>query len=297
MSDDNLTALIFGALQGVERTTNMFLEDAMYRRRKREDKVGELELYRQKQPIERENAQFTSDLALGRERTLRDEQPTVPLYNSATGAFIQPPAGSKKVDVFNPPTVEKKKPVYKKSELLAMPLEQRQQLGDIQEIDDTKMGETENKTNAKTRVNTNLQKLSDLYSNLDEAGGIVNTEKGPLQNIPARIGASWAGQIGSGALGTKTQSIRNQINQIRPLLIQDIRQATQMGAKGLDSEKELEFYLQAATNPTSDIQSNLNALAVLDTAYGLGLIKSVTGEKSNGKVGGKKNDKDPLGLF
>jgi hypothetical protein len=42
-----------------------------------------------------------------------------------------------------------------------------------------------------------------------------------------------------------------------------------MGARGLDSNKELEFYIQAATDPARDIQANRAALQVLENAYGL----------------------------
>jgi hypothetical protein len=42
-----------------------------------------------------------------------------------------------------------------------------------------------------------------------------------------------------------------------------------MSTKAMDSNAELKFYLQAATDPKNDLKSNLNALAVLDETYGL----------------------------
>jgi len=139
-----------------------------------------------------------------------------------------------------------------------------------------KTTDKEKKLAAQSRVSGNLETMAHLYNKLSEMGGIVDVEKSTIQNIPARIGSSRLGQLAGGAIGTQTQSIRNQINQIRPLLIQEIRQATEMGARGLDSEKELEFYLQAATDPARDIQSNLASINVLDKAYGLGVsIKGV----------------------
>jgi hypothetical protein len=57
---------------------------------------------------------------------------------------------------------------------------------------------------------------------------------------------------------------------MRPLLLNDIRQAGEMGAKGMDSEKEMEFFLQAATNPGYTIQTNIAAIIALDDAYGSG---------------------------
>jgi len=55
-----------------------------------------------------------------------------------------------------------------------------------------------------------------------------------------------------------------------PNLINVVRQSSEMGAKGLDSEKELKFYLGAIGDPTRPIEANLKALDVLDKAYGDG---------------------------
>lgn len=124
---------------------------------------------------------------------------------------------------------------------------------------------------ARKRVTGNLQTLKSLYEELDKRGAIVNTDLSGTENVSRSVRSSELGQKVAKRMGTEEQSLRNQINQIKPLLINDIRQATKMGAKGLDSEKELEFYLQSATDPKLDIQANLKALNVLDRAYGLGL--------------------------
>ena len=83
MADDNLIAGLVGALQGVERTTNMFLEDALYRRRKREDKVGELDLYREKLPLqqasEMETARMKSGLELESGKSLEEYKSGLPV--------------------------------------------------------------------------------------------------------------------------------------------------------------------------------------------------------------------------
>jgi hypothetical protein len=123
---------------------------------------------------------------------------------------------------------------------------------------------------AKRRVSANLEALNEYYDELTKLGASIDVSKGGAANISSRIRASGAGQMLGGAFGTEEQSYRNKINQMRPLLLQEIRQATQMGARGLDSNKELEFYLQAATDPARDIQSNKAAIAVLEEAYGLG---------------------------
>lgn len=126
------------------------------------------------------------------------------------------------------------------------------------------------KLNAQKRVSGNLEQLSNYYDKLDRSGAAIDTEDSALSNLSASIRASAPGQMLGRTFGTEEQSIRNEINQMRPILLQEIRQASQMGARGLDSNRELDFYLQAATDPSRDIQSNKTALAVLEQAYGLG---------------------------
>lgn len=162
-------------------------------------------------------------------------------------------------------------------------------------VKDTGESPTQKKVGAQTRVSGNLESLADLYAQLRDTGSIVDVNAPGYKNVANRIAASGVGQMIGGAVGTKAQSLRNQINQMRPLLIQDIRQATQMGARGLDSEKELEFYLEAATNPRRDLQANLNALQVLDRAYGLGLGIEIP-EKKEEEQGGKIESQGNMSL-
>ena len=123
---------------------------------------------------------------------------------------------------------------------------------------------------AKQRMSSNMGTLASYYEELDRLGSSKDTRKGVLGNLWASARASGAGQAFERAIGTETQAWRDSINQMRPLLLQDIRQASAMGARGLDSNKELEFYLQAATDPSRDRVTNKAAMTVLDRAYGLG---------------------------
>ena len=125
---------------------------------------------------------------------------------------------------------------------------------------------------AKENVTKTLSEVKGLYSQLQKSGGIVDIGKGALLNIGAGIASTQMGQAAAGFVGGEDQSIRNTINSARPLLVNFIRQASKMGARGLDSEKELEFYLQAATDPARDVQANYAAIVRLDKAYGSGTL-------------------------
>lgn len=141
------------------------------------------------------------------------------------------------------------------------------------------------KGEAQKRMTGALGEIRDLYDRLGEMGSIVDVSATTSENIFAAIGASDLGQFAGRVTGSETQSLRNRINAIRPMLINYIRQASEMGARGLDSEKELEFYLQAATDPKIDIDANRAAINVLNSAYGLGgkiLTKAERVEKDTG---------------
>jgi DNA-binding phage protein len=101
---------------------------------------------------------------------------------------------------------------------------------------------------------------------------MLNVDNSTLDNIMAASRSSAVGQMFGRITGSNEQSIRSSIKKLKPLIVQDIRRATDMGARGLDSEKELEFYLQAATDEKTDIQSNIAAIVVLDEAYGTGKV-------------------------
>ena len=118
-------------------------------------------------------------------------------------------------------------------------------------------------------VNNIVSQLRDSYDQLDKSGGITNPEKGSAANLSAGIRSSGVGQFAGRMLGTQDQSLRNNIAQTRPLLLNAIKQATGMSAKQMDSNAEMKLYLQAATDPTLDIKANRQALDMLDKLYGL----------------------------
>lgn len=105
------------------------------------------------------------------------------------------------------------------------------------------------------------------YQQLAQAKGTVSTGNTIGQNIGAYAKNTAIGQGMQRMVGTQEQSIRNKINMGIPALINDIRGATGMSAKAMDSNTELKFYLQMATDPTVDVEANMNALNVIKKKY------------------------------
>ncbi len=119
----------------------------------------------------------------------------------------------------------------------------------------------------KDQLSNLLTNLRDSYSQLEKGGGIQNSENGMLSNVASRIQSTGVGQTLGQFTGTKNQKLRDSIEQTRPLLLQAIKQATGMSAKQMDSNAEMRLFLAAATDPTKDIQANLEALDNLERMF------------------------------
>lgn len=128
----------------------------------------------------------------------------------------------------------------------------------------------ETRGTGKSSVSDIVSNLRDSYNQLHKAGGIVDKDAGVVANVGNYLQSSAPGQLAGRVFGTENQSTRNKIKQARPLLLQAIRQATGMTGKQMDSNVELQLYLSAATDPTLDIDANLEALDNIERLYGLG---------------------------
>lgn len=130
----------------------------------------------------------------------------------------------------------------------------------------------EAKDNARTQARSNvsgvLQKLADYYADMRDAGGSVSTKNDPLSNLSAAVQSTGIGKATGRVFGTEVASARNKIINSRPLIIAELKNATGLSASQLNSNAELKLYLDAATNPDNDIESNLEALRNIDQMFG-----------------------------
>jgi len=67
------------------------------------------------------------------------------------------------------------------------------------------------------------------------------------------------------AAGTPEQSLRNEIQSARLRLLQGIKAATGMSAQELNSNVELQQWLDSVTNPANDVESNRKILNSIRT--------------------------------
>jgi hypothetical protein len=131
------------------------------------------------------------------------------------------------------------------------------------------MRKKEEKVEGKRLVSETLSKLREDYEAYEKIGADIDPSRPGVSNIMNRIGSSYVGQTVGGAIGSQEQTIRDQINAKRAMLMAALKQATGMGATQLNSDRELQFYLNMATDPSRGRAANKEALDHLEKTYGL----------------------------
>jgi hypothetical protein len=110
------------------------------------------------------------------------------------------------------------------------------------------------------------------YRRLDELGGIPSERRSGLANVPAYLGSTAPGQEVGKALGTQSQTQRNQIQASVRQLLTAIKNATGMSAQEMNSNVELQQLLAAVSSPTQSIESVRGILSSISRQYGLGQL-------------------------
>jgi hypothetical protein len=101
-----------------------------------------------------------------------------------------------------------------------------------------------------------IEEMETNYDELNRMGAIPSTKRSAQENLKISAQTSDLGQMLGRATGTKAQSLRNQVQSARLRLLQGIKAATGMSAQELNSNVELQQWLDAVTNPANDYESN-----------------------------------------
>ena len=133
----------------------------------------------------------------------------------------------------------------------------------------TERREARTMAEGRRRVNTSLRRATQLYADLERLDAVPTPEGGALQNVPAFVARGIpGGDAFLGALGREGAQRVQELEGIRPQILSAVAQATGMSSRQMDSNRELQFYLQAATNPTRDVVANYAALYALAQNFG-----------------------------
>lgn len=120
-------------------------------------------------------------------------------------------------------------------------------------------------------VSNTVSTLRDLYAELRERGGAVESGGGLMAapgNIANYIAGTAVGKPFGRALGAKEQATRDKIINVRRMLVTQIADAAGLSAQEMNSNVELQGLLDAATDPTQSIETVEETLNEIERLYG-----------------------------
>ena len=123
---------------------------------------------------------------------------------------------------------------------------------------------------SKTQVNDTLDEIAGMYAELNRLGGITSTQRSGLSNLPAWAAGTEIGQTAGRAIGTEEQSLRERIKAARFALVQQIRNATGLSARQMDSNVELRNTLDSLSDVSQGYEAATSIIEDLRKKYGRG---------------------------
>ncbi len=105
-----------------------------------------------------------------------------------------------------------------------------------------------------------IDSLRGYYTDLDEARGIVSTERGPMDNLVASAGASLPGRVLGRTFGSREQTLRDNIRTAIPMVVASLKDLTGMSAQQMNSNVELQLFLGTVGDPSQSIETVMEAL-------------------------------------
>ena len=148
---------------------------------------------------------------------------------------------------------------------------------------------------SREKLGGTLDQLAGYYDVLKSKGAAVSSESGnPLANIVAGVRGTMAGEAVEGLLGTKAQTARDAIRMTRPMIVASLKEALGLSAQQLNSNKELQLWLDAATDPTKSYEANMDALNNLARVTGTNKTYGASAAQKAPTAGGGVDTSNPL---
>jgi len=141
-------------------------------------------------------------------------------------------------------------------------------------------GEAEGKLNnvatekGKQQLDSLLQETLNSFQKLRDQGGLVDDTASAYDNSSRYMANTGFGQVLNKMVGSKNQTVRQDIMAKQPLIKQAIMQATGMSSKQVDSNQESQNLMEALASPTSSYQSVNKIISDLSRIMGGGTVKA-----------------------
>lgn len=127
------------------------------------------------------------------------------------------------------------------------------------------VAKTEAQAQARQALSQDLQTVLGYYNTLNEMGGMTSPTRSIAENVLASARATGLGQEAERTVGTQAQTLRDNISNSRQRLLVHIKNATGASAQQMNSNVELQTWLNALTNPRQSIETVRETLGQLDS--------------------------------
>jgi hypothetical protein len=118
---------------------------------------------------------------------------------------------------------------------------------------------------ARQALSQEIETQLGYYEALAGIGGMTSPKRSPVANVTAYARASGYGQEAERALGTEAQTLRDNIKNTRQRLFMQIKDATGATASQMNSNVEMQAWLDAMTNPQQSIETVRETLKQMDS--------------------------------
>jgi hypothetical protein len=126
----------------------------------------------------------------------------------------------------------------------------------------------EGQRNARDMLSQELNTVLGYYEGLNRMGAMTSPSRAAAANVAAAARATGVGQTAERFLGTEAQTLRDNISNARLRILNHVKNATGATAAQMNSNVELQTWLNALTNPQQSIETVRETLGQMDAVLG-----------------------------
>ena len=137
---------------------------------------------------------------------------------------------------------------------------------------------------AASKADDTLGKIMSAYEKLNELKAITSTARTTGENLVATASAKTGSTLGA-AVGSEAQTQRQIIKNLRQALLNDIKAATGMSSKAIDSNVELKAFLNSLGDPENQsYEAAIATIGELSAKYAGGALSGAAQDVLKGKT-------------
>ncbi|MEN6400655.1 MAG: hypothetical protein ABFD94_01820 [Armatimonadia bacterium] len=131
---------------------------------------------------------------------------------------------------------------------------------------------------AAAKADDTLDKILSAYKRLNDLSAITSTKRSGVENLAATASAKTGSTLGA-AVGSEAQTQRQIIKNLRQALLNDIKAATGMSSKAIDSNVELQSFLNSLGDPENQsYEAAVTTIGELSAKYAGGRLSGTAEE-------------------